>query len=162
MKIKIHTRIFQPFSVEGIFSPRPLSPLTSDPEDISPLTPGHFLIGRALTFLREANFTEMPENRLDNFQKLKEVVQYYWSRWQKEYTVELPTRTQWPQRSQVVLTVRVLVLDQGGNISFCQDLGYTFNPSQNDPKDHSRCCYFWCVVILDELASYVKKTVNML
>ncbi|XP_024868358.1 uncharacterized protein LOC112452396 [Temnothorax curvispinosus] len=39
------------------FSTRPLEPLSDDPEDVSALTPGHFLIGGPLTTIAEPSLT---------------------------------------------------------------------------------------------------------
>lgn len=77
--------------IEAVVNSRPLCPLSTDP-DIVPLTPGHFLIGRSLTSLPEADYKEIPENRLKRYQRLQQLVQHFWTRWYKEYLSELQVR----------------------------------------------------------------------
>lgn len=59
---------------EGILNSRSLTPLTSNPEDISPLTPGHFLIAWGFIALPDPVLTHVPENRLTKFQKLQAII----------------------------------------------------------------------------------------
>lgn len=99
----------------SILNSRPLCPITNDPDDISALTPGHFLIGRPLTRLPEYNLTELSENRLSKWQLLQSIVQHYWARWQREYLSELQTRTKWKQNSQSLMKIGTLVLIKNDN-----------------------------------------------
>ncbi|GJQ77878.1 hypothetical protein Trydic_g16131 [Trypoxylus dichotomus] len=57
--------------VEGILNSRPIFPMSSDPNDLNALTPGHFLIGRPITFLPQPNLLEVKENTLSRYQRLQ-------------------------------------------------------------------------------------------
>lgn len=60
-------------------------PLSDHPEDLTPLTPAHFLIGKPLSTLPEQDLRKLPENRLSRFQHLQQFQQHFWQRWQREY-----------------------------------------------------------------------------
>lgn len=72
------------FEIQSIMNYRPLSRLSSDPENLTALTPGHFLTGRSLTALPEPDLMKFPENPLKKFQNLQLVAQHCWSRSQKK------------------------------------------------------------------------------
>lgn len=101
--------------VESILNSRPLSPLSSDPSDLSPLTPGHFIIGRSLTTVPEADLTSEPTNRLNRYQHLQQMNQHFWKRWSQEYLGELQRRTKW-QRHRSDLKLNSLVLLRNDNL----------------------------------------------
>ncbi|XP_072398091.1 uncharacterized protein [Diabrotica undecimpunctata] len=83
--------------VEAILNSRPLSPISDSPHNLTPLTPSHFLIGRAGSSVPEKNFVNTPYNRLTVFQHLSQLKQHLWNRWSKEYVSELQARTKWKQ-----------------------------------------------------------------
>ncbi|XP_076661051.1 uncharacterized protein LOC143364796 [Halictus rubicundus] len=85
--------------IEAILNSRPLTPLSSDPNDISALTPGHFLIGGSLTCITETDFSKSPSNRLSNWQHIQKVKQDFWTRWHKEYIHQLNLRHKWNKGS---------------------------------------------------------------
>lgn len=70
--------------IEGIVNSRPLTPLSDDNNDLNPLTPAHFLIGRSITAVPDRKLLNIPENRLKNFEKLQKFTQDIWIRWKKE------------------------------------------------------------------------------
>lgn len=80
--------------VEAVLNSRPLTPLSSNPSDLSPLTPGHFLIGRPLAALPSppAAAERSIKTRYQLIQALKEG---FWKRWHMEYLSELQKRTKW-------------------------------------------------------------------
>lgn len=81
--------------IEAILNSRPLTPLSSDPADCTPLTPGHFIIGRSLTSLPQKDYLNASDNILSRFQHIERLRQQFWNRWQKEYVSELQERTKW-------------------------------------------------------------------
>jgi hypothetical protein len=95
--------------IEACLNSRPLCPLSSDPNDLSPLTPGHFLIGSALTAIPEPDLNSTPVTRLDRWQLVQSLTQSFWKRWSKEYLARLQQRPKW-YVSQSNISVNDLVL----------------------------------------------------
>jgi hypothetical protein len=50
--------------IEAILNSRLLVPASDDPNDLTALTPGHFLIGRPLVAVAEPNFVDVNTGRL--------------------------------------------------------------------------------------------------
>ncbi|XP_043287485.1 uncharacterized protein [Venturia canescens] len=81
--------------IESILNSRPISPLSSDPNDPITLTPGHFLIGESVTSVPELDFTDTPANQLSTWGYIKKLKQHYWIQWHKDYINELNNRRKW-------------------------------------------------------------------
>ncbi|XP_071643002.1 uncharacterized protein [Temnothorax longispinosus] len=81
--------------VEACLNSRPLQALTDDPEDLSPLTPGHFLIGSAISAVPEPSLTEERTTRLSRWQQVQQMRDHFWARWSKEYLQTLAHRPKW-------------------------------------------------------------------
>ena len=85
--------------VEACVNSRPLTALSANPDDLEPLTPGHFLIGTALTAPPEPSYLDISLNRLNRYQLLARKVQEFWARWSTEYLARLHKRPKWAQES---------------------------------------------------------------
>ncbi|XP_011858514.1 PREDICTED: uncharacterized protein LOC105556056 [Vollenhovia emeryi] len=81
--------------VEGILNSRPITCLSSDPNDLLALTPAHYLIGKPLTTLPEGDLSDVSANRLSTWQHITKVRQDFWARWNLEYLNELQMRHKW-------------------------------------------------------------------
>ncbi|XP_075210414.1 uncharacterized protein LOC142317751 [Lycorma delicatula] len=88
--------------IEGCLNSRPLTPLSSDPSDRNPLTPGHFLIGEPLQAVPEKDVSQLNVHRLDRWQRICQLTQHFWQRWQQEFMSELQARVKWRKTSQNV------------------------------------------------------------
>lgn len=81
--------------IEAVLNSRPISPMSADPNDLLPLSPAHFLVGRSLTAPITEQLTEIPVHRLTRYQRLEQIKQNFWNRWSKEYISEMQTRSKW-------------------------------------------------------------------
>ncbi|XP_039315534.1 uncharacterized protein LOC120360046 [Solenopsis invicta] len=81
--------------VEALLNSRPLTPLSTDPNECAPLTPAHFLIGRTFISAPDPSLAHIKETRLSNWQRIQQLQQNFWERWNKEYISELQQRTKW-------------------------------------------------------------------
>jgi hypothetical protein len=81
--------------IEACLNSRPITPLTSDPNDLEALTPGHFLVGDALTAAPDPDLSHLNQNRLSRWQLCQQLSQQFWKRWRNEYLGELQQRQKW-------------------------------------------------------------------
>ncbi|XP_066244730.1 uncharacterized protein [Euwallacea similis] len=100
--------------VEAVLNSRPMSPLSTDPIDLNPLTPAHLLIGRPLVALPEPDLRTITTNRLNRFQLIEQMRQHFWDRWHKEVVSELQQRVRW-KRNQHQLKIGTLVIIKEDN-----------------------------------------------
>lgn len=82
-------------NVEAILNSRPLYPLSNSPLDFLPLTPGHFLIGRPLVALPTPRLEDRNPNALKRHERLEQIRQHFWQRWQREFISEMQLRSKW-------------------------------------------------------------------
>lgn len=105
--------------IEGILNSRPISPLSSDPDDLEVLTPAHFLIGRSIDTLPEIDFTSLPDNKLSHWQMISKFVQTIWKRWSHTYLSNLQQRNKW-MFSKDNIKVGTLVIIKEDNMPICK------------------------------------------
>ena len=96
--------------IEACINSRPLSPMSSDPRDLQPLSPGHFLIGQPLMALPSPSLNHIPQNRLNTYQYSQSLVQQFWSRWKQEYLLQLQQRNKWKQTADNVEVGHLVII----------------------------------------------------
>jgi len=80
--------------VEAIVNSRPLTKMSEDVDDISPLTPNHFLLLRGSVTPAPGVFTEADKYRR-RWRYAQHLANQFWSRWVKEYLPSLQGRVKW-------------------------------------------------------------------
>lgn len=100
--------------IESLLNSRPLCALSSDPNDLSVLSPGHFLTLEPLSCLPEPDLSEITLNRLSRWQMLQRMQQDFWNRWQNEYLHTLQQREKWldPTSEKVIEGKLVLIKNE--------------------------------------------------
>ncbi|XP_075150765.1 uncharacterized protein LOC142224874 [Haematobia irritans] len=86
--------------IETCLNSRPLSKASDDPNDLSPLTPGHFLIGTSMLAPAEPDISDQNVTLANRWQRLKIISQYFCRRWKLEYLNELHRRTKWKHQQE--------------------------------------------------------------
>ncbi|CAK1582349.1 unnamed protein product [Parnassius mnemosyne] len=99
--------------IEAVLNSRPLTPLSSDPNDFSALTPSHFLIGRPLLSVPHSQVTDANITRLDRWRRIQYIRQHFWSRFHNEYISLLRAKSKWfHSRGEVKQASLVLIKDK--------------------------------------------------
>ena len=83
--------------VEACLNSRPLTPLSTDPNDMEALTPAHFLMSGSLQLLPKHDITHIKQNRLSRWQVVQQMSQHVWKRWSSDYLTLLQKRPKWFQ-----------------------------------------------------------------
>ncbi|GFX45987.1 integrase catalytic domain-containing protein [Trichonephila clavipes] len=81
--------------IEAVLNSRPICPLSNDPNDVETLTLAHFLIGSSLVAVPHPDYTEIPMNRLSQWQLVQRMNQHFWRKWSSEYLNRLEQRPKW-------------------------------------------------------------------
>lgn len=81
--------------IEAVLNSRALCPMSSDPNDLTVLTPGHFLTMEPLVSISSPDLTIVLMNRLDRWQLVQRMHQDFWKRWHQEYLHTLQQRPKW-------------------------------------------------------------------
>ncbi|XP_029160236.1 uncharacterized protein LOC114932248 [Nylanderia fulva] len=81
--------------IEACLNSRPLQALSDNPEDVSALTPGHFLVGAPLLAVPEPSLTGQTISTLPRWRHLQLMRDHFWQRWSSEYVHGLASRTKW-------------------------------------------------------------------
>ncbi|XP_051157423.1 uncharacterized protein LOC127279231 [Leptopilina boulardi] len=102
--------------IEAILNSRPITSVSSDPNDFIALTPGHFLIGDSLTNVPEHNLLDLQFNRLSSWQQVQQMKQHFWDRWNKEYLNELTVRKRWHKGFMNEIKIGTLVTIRDDNL----------------------------------------------
>ncbi|XP_064479096.1 uncharacterized protein LOC135392310 [Ornithodoros turicata] len=101
--------------IEATINSRPLTYLSDDPRDLSPLCPSHFLVGRRLTLLPEHPQTscttdETRSSLIEKADLRRVMLASFWRRWTRDYICELPSAHRFQCRDIVPYKVGELVL----------------------------------------------------
>ncbi|XP_075156661.1 uncharacterized protein LOC142229945 [Haematobia irritans] len=83
--------------IEAVLNSRPLCSVSEDPDELLPLTPGHFLRGAPLTAPPES--PSIPPMKslsyINRWERLKVIFHTFSQRWKAEYVTELQRRYKW-------------------------------------------------------------------
>lgn len=107
-------------NIEACLNSRPLAPLSDTIDDYEPLTPGHFLIGSALTAIPEPSTLDIPENRLTRWQMVRQLTERFWKLWQDDYVNTLQQRVKWNKIANNSVRVDQLVLLRNSLLPPCK------------------------------------------
>lgn len=102
--------------IEAILNSRPLTPLSTDPSDMSVLTPGHFLIGDSLRALPDRDETATPPSNLSRWRRVTQLSQHLWSRWSRDYLGQLQRRNKWSSSQGPGMQIGTVVFIRDDNL----------------------------------------------
>jgi len=85
----------------AVMNSRPLTPLSTNPDDFEVLTPFHFLSLRPPRIIPEMDYSKTPKNRLTRWNLVQQMTQHLFQRWSHQYLQSLQTKHKWltPQRN---------------------------------------------------------------
>jgi len=96
--------------VEWILNGRPLTPVSSDPKDLNPLTPNHLLLLGANPNLPPGVFSKKEMYSKQCWHQVEYMADIFWRRWLKEYLPTLQERAKWTKPRHCLATGDLVVI----------------------------------------------------
>ncbi|XP_028159005.1 uncharacterized protein LOC114351861 [Ostrinia furnacalis] len=93
---EISTLLYQ---IEACLNSRPLSQISTNSQDPTPLTPGHFIIGEPLVLVPDNNYETSTISSLKRWQITQQMLQVFWRRWSNEYLTQFLQRYKWANKT---------------------------------------------------------------
>ena len=99
-------------SVTALLNSRPLTYVSINPNDPEPLTPNHFLTGRANPCLRIEDAEQFGGITKKRWLEAQSITNHFWNRWLQEYIPNLIERRKWlrPRRNLSVDDIVLVVM----------------------------------------------------
>ncbi|XP_055526972.1 uncharacterized protein LOC129719606 [Wyeomyia smithii] len=98
--------------VEAVLNSRPLVPISDSLNDLSVLTPGHFLIVEPLVSIPEPDLLHQSPNRITRLQDMQRSIQDHWRCWSRDYVSQLHQRSKWRRPAVGVRKGQLVLLKQ--------------------------------------------------
>jgi hypothetical protein len=103
--------------IEATLNSRPITPLSTDADDFSVLTPGHFLIGRPLKAAPQKNLEDLKIHQMTRWQHVQQMAQHFNRRWSSQYIQSLHKSPKWfLQQPNLGVGMMVLMNDSDSSI----------------------------------------------
>jgi hypothetical protein len=103
----LHTLIVE---AEHIVNSRPLTFVSSDPDDPEAITPNHFLIGRSSNNQSPGVFDEADLCLRRQWRISQRLTDHFWKRWIREYVPTLIKRAKWHGKATTIKVGEVVLL----------------------------------------------------
>lgn len=101
---------------KSLLNSRPLTHVSVDPQDLEPITPNRFLIGRNSPNMPPDVFDERDLCSRKCWRQAQTLTDHFWRRWLTEYLLTLTERKKWRTKSQASLRTGDLVLFINENV----------------------------------------------
>lgn len=81
--------------IEACLNSRPICQMNDHPDDVTPLTPAHFLVGEPLIVLPEKHDIKEAISPLNRWRLVQRMMTHFWNRWSKEFLHTMQQRHKW-------------------------------------------------------------------
>ena len=113
---------------------RPLTAVSSDSGDIEPLTPNHFLLGRAYSNVPLSSTCQSPSSITKQWRYAQQLADQLWNRLQKEFYPSLIPRQKWTAVSKPLKRSVVVWILQECTPRGLWPLGHFISPVSHDKE----------------------------
>jgi hypothetical protein len=98
---------------ENMVNSRPLTIVSSDPDDPEAITPNHFLIGTSSSAQPPGEFSDRDFSLRKQWRISQKLADNFWSRWVKKYIPSLVKRSKWHEKSIPMTVGDIVVIADG-------------------------------------------------